>query len=133
MLRRLAFRLPPHPASVPLARRRAHDHLAAWGLPERGDGLDEALLLVSELVTNAVTHASAGEREVEVAVTALADGSCFIEVSDGDPRLPEPRPAASCNGENGRGLRLVDAFAEAWGVWRRGRYGKTVWALVRHA
>ncbi|MEU5956964.1 ATP-binding protein [Streptomyces sp. NPDC047525] len=132
MLRRHAFRLPPHPASVSLARLRVHDHLAAWGHKEGSATLQDAVLLVSELATNAVCHGHFLEREFEfeVAVTVLADGDCFIEVSDESPTSPELRELGPWE-ENGRGLRLLDALSEAWGVWQRGRYGKTVWALVR--
>ncbi|MEV7195907.1 ATP-binding protein [Streptomyces sp. NPDC093510] len=131
MLRRDAFRLPPHPASVPLARTRVHDHLAAWGQTADHGAIDDTVLLVSELATNAILHGLVVEREFEVAVTVLADGSCFIEVSDESPSEPELRACDVWEDENGRGMRLLDAIAEAWGVWRRGRYGKTVWALVR--
>ncbi|MFG2499824.1 ATP-binding protein [Streptomyces sp. NPDC048441] len=130
MLRRHAFRLPPHPASVSLARIRVSDHLAEWGHAQESRTLHDAVLLVSELVTNAVCHGVVPGRDFEVAVTVLADGDCFIEVSDESPTTPELREADPWQ-ENGRGLRLLDELAEAWGVWQRGRHGKTVWALVR--
>lgn len=91
----------------------------------------DVVLLVSELATNAVCHGLVLEREFEVAVTVLADGDCFIEVSDESSMGPELRGTGTWEDENGRGLRLLDALAEAWGVWQRGRHGKTVWALVR--
>ncbi|MFJ8634369.1 ATP-binding protein [Streptomyces sp. NPDC093568] len=129
MLRRNAFQLPRHPASVGLARRRVRDHLADWGHGPRDTALEDAVLLVSELATNVVRHGPSLEREFEVAVTALADGSCLIEVSD-EGRL-EPRLRVVGEGaEAGRGLHLVESLAAAWGVWSRGRHGKTVWALV---
>ncbi|MEU6989801.1 ATP-binding protein [Streptomyces sp. NPDC046465] len=131
MSRRDAFRLPPHPASVSLARTRVREHLAAWGHTADRGAFDDTVLLVSELATNAVLHGVVVEREFEVAVTVLADGSCFIEVSDDSPAEPVPRTSGTWDDESGRGLRLLDTVAEAWGVWRRGRYGKTVWALVR--
>ncbi|MEU6842907.1 ATP-binding protein [Streptomyces sp. NPDC046716] len=131
MLRRSAFRLPRHPASVGLARLRVRDHLAVWGHTGPAEALDTAILLVSELATNAVRHGPVREREFEVAVTVLADGSCFIEVSDASSAEPEMKAPCPADDENGRGLHLVEALAEAWGVWHRGRHGKTVWALVR--
>ncbi|WP_306337855.1 ATP-binding protein [Streptomyces sp. KL118A] len=131
MLRRDAFRLPPHPASVPLARTRVHDHLKAWGHTADDGALDDTVLLVSELATNAVLHGVVVKGEFEVAVTVLADGSCFIEVSDESPAEPEVRTVGAWEDENGRGMRLLDALAETWGVWWRGGRGKTVWALVR--
>jgi anti-sigma regulatory factor (Ser/Thr protein kinase) len=80
--RRNSFRLPRHPASVGLARRRVREHLADWGHRPDDPALADAVLVVSELATNVVRHGPLLEREFEVAVTALGDGSCLIEVSD---------------------------------------------------
>lgn len=129
MLRRDSFRLPRHPASVGLARRRVRDHLAEWGHGPDDPALHDTVLLVSELATNVVRHGPLLEREFEVAVTALSDGSCLIEVSDEGQVEPRPRLVTEWE-ETGRGLRLVEHVAAAWGVWNRGRHGKTVWALV---
>ncbi|MFF0080900.1 ATP-binding protein [Streptomyces canus] len=129
MLRRNSFRLPRYPASVGLARRRARDHLADWGHGPGDPALSDAVLLVSEPATNVVRHGPLLEREFEVAVTALADGSCLIEVSDEGRLEPRLRVVGAWE-ETGRGLQLVESLAAAWGVWSRGRHGKTVWALV---
>ena len=130
MVRRNSFRLPRHPASVGLARRRVRDHLADWGHGSDDPALQDAVLLVSELATNVVRHGPLLEREFEVAVTALADGSCLIEVSDEGRVEPRLRVVTDVE-EAGRGLHLVEAVAAAWGVWSRGAHGKTVWALVQ--
>ncbi|MFC7307348.1 ATP-binding protein [Streptomyces monticola] len=140
MLRREAFRLPRHPASVGLARLRVRDHMVAWGHTDAGGTVADAVLLVSELATLLVRGGPLTEREFEVAVTVLADGSCFIEVSDESGAGPELRAgpgllvglggATTAGHDDGRGLRLVESVANAWGVWQRGRYGKTVWVLV---
>lgn len=129
MLRRNSFRLPRHPASVGLARRRVRDHLADWGHALDDPAVDDAVLLVSELATNVVRHGLPREHDFEVAVTALGDGSSLIEVSDESRSEPRPRIVSEWE-EHGRGLHLVEAVAAAWGVWNRGRHGKTVWALV---
>jgi anti-sigma regulatory factor (Ser/Thr protein kinase) len=129
VLRRNSFRLPRHPASVGLARHRVRDHLADWGHLPDDRALADAVLLVSELATNVVRHGPLLEREFEVAVTALADGSCLIEVSDEGRLEPRLRVVGDWE-EAGRGLHLVETVAAAWGVWSRGRHGKTVWALV---
>ncbi|MEU0964796.1 ATP-binding protein [Streptomyces sp. NPDC005917] len=129
MLRRNSFRLPRHPASVGLARHRVRDRLADWGQGPDDPAVDDAVLLVSELATNVVRHGPLLEREFEVAVTALADGSCLIEVSD-EGRVEPPLRIVREDGETGRGLHLVETVAAAWGVWSRGTRGKTVWALV---
>ncbi|WP_217176905.1 ATP-binding protein [Streptomyces sp. AC495_CC817] len=129
MPRRDSFRLPRHPASVGLARRRAREHLVAWGHKEGSGDLADVVLVVSELATNVVRHGPLLEREFEVAVTALADGSCLVEVSDEDMTVPRIRDVGDWE-ETGRGLLLVEHLAVAWGVWSRGRHGKTVWALM---
>lgn len=129
MLRRNSFRLPRHPASVGLARRRVRDHLADWGHGPDDPALADAVLLVSELATNVVRHGPLLEHEFEVAVTALANGSCLIEVSDEGRLEPRLRLVGEWE-ESGRGLHLVETVAAAWGVWSRGHHGKTVWALV---
>lgn len=114
MLRRNSFRLPRHPASVGLARRRVRDHLADWGHGPDDPALADAVLLVSELATNVVRHGPLLEREFEVAVTALADGSCLIEVSDEGRLEPRLRVVGELE-ETGRGLHLVENTATAWG------------------
>ncbi|GAA3297654.1 ATP-binding protein [Streptomyces cinereospinus] len=128
MVRRCAFRLPRHPASVGLARRRVRDHLTDWGHGPGAPSVADAVLLVSELATNVVRHAPRTATEFEVAVTALADGSCLLEVSDEDRRAPRLRAVDDVE-EAGRGLHLVEHVAAAWGVWSRSG-GKTVWALL---
>ena len=86
-------------------------------------GLDDLLLVVSELVTNVVIHARTPARFV-----LRWDGRCArIEVTDGDhqpPRVPTEAPAIG-----GRGLFLVDRLSRAWGS-DPSPSGKTVWATV---
>lgn len=133
-MRRDAFRVPRHPSSVGLARLRVCRHLAVCGHETGSEAADAALLVVSELVTNAVRHGPVLEREVEIAVTALYDGSCLVEVCDESTTVPRPRPTnrgQDGHEESGRGLCLVGALSEAWGVARhRDGRGKTVWALL---
>ncbi|TVL90224.1 ATP-binding protein [Streptomyces sp. SAJ15] len=133
VLRRVAFQLPRHPASIATARHRIREQLVAWS--REAWLVEDAVLVVSELTTNTVRHGHVLEREFEVAVTMMADGSCVVEVADGgsryDPVPPSAQPPPEA--ESGRGLRLVDSLAESWGVWNRGRFGKTVWALLRPA
>ncbi|MFD7063006.1 SpoIIE family protein phosphatase [Streptomyces sp. NPDC059906] len=89
----------------------------------------DALVVVSELVTNAVVHAGT---DVEVGFQVEGTGALVVEVTDQHPSrapgsaAPEtPHDAA----EYGRGLRLVAALAEAWGItYRPGT--KTVWARL---
>ncbi|WP_214992837.1 hypothetical protein, partial [Streptomyces sp. McG5] len=97
VLRRKAFRLPRHPASVGEARHRTGGHLASWGHPPRSAIREETVLLVSELAADTVLHGPRDEPDFEVAVTVLAHGSCLVEVSDGIP------DEAGAVGEDGDG------------------------------
>lgn len=132
MLRRETFRLPRHPASVGFARYRVRQHLAAWGYGKGEDMTERVVLLASELAANVVRHGPILEREFEMAVTARADGSCFIAVSDESSAPPVLHEVPTADDEKGRGLHLVDQLAQTWGVRPWGRQGKTVWAVVRH-
>lgn len=113
-----ARRWPPRPDSVPAARQFVRSSLA--GTPP--DVVDEAELLVSELVTNAVLHA---HTEVEVRAWARA-GRVHVRVRDREPYLapaPRERGLDACTG---RGLRLVEDLAAGFGV-ECDKCGKTVW------
>ncbi len=117
----LHMTLPAADFAVALARQATRDALAAWRLAR----LEEtAVLLVSELVTNAVRHA----RGTDAIVLKLQTAGAWlrIEVQDGDPRWPQPRTPAGFD-ESGFGLVLVDTLARKWGV-RETAAGKAVWA-----
>ncbi|MFJ4616741.1 PAS domain S-box protein [Streptomyces sp. NPDC088812] len=110
--------LPADPASVREGRAVLHKALTSWDCTDR---TDDALLLLSETLTNAVQHAE-GPLSLRLHRTATA---LTVEVGDRSPRLPEPRPAAE-DEESGRGLVLVGALADGWGV-RPTDEGKTTW------
>ena len=101
--------------------------LDAWGMHAVQD---DARLVLSELVSNAVRHAQipAG-RVIETRFCRLADGRVRIEVHDANDGRPRLRSASKTD-ESGRGLALVDALAEQWGVSGRSGPGKSVWAVV---
>jgi anti-sigma regulatory factor (Ser/Thr protein kinase) len=114
-------KFPESTSSVPLARRFVAEYLTAVA-PELSE---TAALLVSELATNAVVHA---ESEFEVVVVYPSrSGRVRIEVSDRENSLPSPsRP--SPHAAHGRGLLLVSALADEWGVQEpQRRAGKAVW------
>lgn len=110
--------LPPDPASVPAARRFAGSVLAAW---ELHDAAWTCLLLVSELTTNAVIHART-EFTVELHRVAERLRVCVVDAS---PLAPAVRRYGG-DATTGRGLRLLESVATAWGVEPEGA-GKSVW------
>ncbi|TXS04827.1 ATP-binding protein [Streptomyces sp. col6] len=113
----------PTARSVTLARRRAARLVGEWGHADRAG---EVALLVSELATNALIHGSLRGRLFRVDLI-LTGGAIRIEVSDPrGERLPGVREAEpdECYG---RGLVIVDALADRWGVEPR-TVGKTVFA-----
>ncbi|MFI0230820.1 ATP-binding protein [Streptomyces sp. NPDC017086] len=117
MITSLEFRLLATPKAAPELRHRLRHH-----------GYD-IRLCVTELLTNVIEHLGEGTPvTVRVTVTA-AHGRTRIEVTDpGSRALPVPR-SAGCTEESGRGLALVDALAERWGV-EQGPDRKTVWCEV---
>jgi anti-sigma regulatory factor (Ser/Thr protein kinase) len=90
--------------------------------------VDDVTLLVSELVTNAVTH---GEGGISVVIATDAD-RVRVEVTDKGNKAPDDlvqMPTASA--PKGRGLAIVDHLATEWGVTPLEENGKTVWFEIR--
>lgn len=118
---------PPAARSVGRARRFLAGHLSAWGLPHL---TDTAELIVSELVTNAVTHAQPPYGHLVATRLERLGCGVRIEVHDSNDSRPERREA-SADEESGRGLDLVDVLTGGqWGVSDRNGPGKMVWACV---
>jgi anti-sigma regulatory factor (Ser/Thr protein kinase) len=112
---------PADPGAVRTARSAVRGQLREWDL----DGLaDIAALLVSELVTNALRHAT-GPIGVRLVRPVGPDGVLRVEVSDPLPDPPRERVARP-EDESGRGLQLVAGACSRWGA-RPGETGKTVW------
>ncbi|MCG7210901.1 ATP-binding SpoIIE family protein phosphatase [Streptomyces arenae] len=109
--------LDPDNAAPGRARRLTRQALATWDLD---DLTDTAELLVSEIVTNAVRHASR-----PIGLRLLRTEVLRCEVGDDVPQLPRLR-RASPDEEHGRGLYLVNRLARRWGTTRLGT-GKNVW------
>lgn len=114
--------LPSAAASAGRARRFVSGALHDWSL----DGVaDEAVLLTSEVVTNALLHA--GSRRIHLRLLLLADG-VRVEVDDDSVVLPRPRRVSRLS-DTGRGMGLMELAARSWGT-RPNEHGKTVWFEV---
>lgn len=113
--------LPPLPSSVKQARQFVSDALDGV---EPADSAADALLVVSELVTNALVHAG-----TDITVRVDTDEQpTRIEVADGSSEVPGLRlPGAGAKA--GRGLLLVEHFTHQWGVDSTAS-GKVVWFTV---
>lgn len=133
-----ALRLPHDPRAARVARMTVRAVLNGHGRP---DLLNSVELLTSELVTNAYLHTNG---PASLRLTALGDGRLRVGVWDSNPhvpaafdrqpskRVPPPREDA----EHGRGLHLVQHYADSWGGWPLGDgmltrgAGKLLWFEV---
>ncbi|MBQ0883673.1 ATP-binding protein [Streptomyces sp. RM72] len=124
-VRNFSVQLSPTPRGARLARLLATEQLRSWGLP-----LDPARHLVAELANNAADHGRVPGRDFRLTLYVVGD-TLRIEVTDTrGQELPAPRTPAP-DAESGRGLLLVEALADRWGVVD-GRFPrKTVWAELR--
>lgn len=108
--------------AVPVARRMLHEALEHWGLTPL---LDDAQLVLAELVGNAVKHVG---RRFEVVVIRSAHG-VRLEVLDGDPSRPQVRYSDGL-APGGRGVLLVSRLSRAWGTDPLDEGGKRIWAEI---
>lgn len=121
----------PDPAEVGRARRWARSRLAGSGIADDEPLAETLILLVSELVTNAVVHTGC-PAVLRLLLTGVRDGSpgtaagmVRLEVADASGRPPAPRHATG-DETGGRGLELVDGLADRWG-WDPEGMGKRIW------
>jgi serine phosphatase RsbU (regulator of sigma subunit)/anti-sigma regulatory factor (Ser/Thr protein kinase) len=105
----------PEPTAVAAARRFVRNTLISWGLSSLDELVTDAVLLASELVTNAIVHAG-----TPVQLTCRLDGTNVeVSVLDRHPALVIPDPpgaAAEVDRPSGRGLVLPAALSSSWGV-----------------
>ncbi|MEU3844666.1 ATP-binding protein [Streptomyces sp. NPDC028635] len=125
----------PHgPAGVGKARHRMRDQLRSSGVAD--SVIDDAVLILSELLSNACKHgrplgdALAGDGDVRAAWRVDPGGRLLVEVTDGGgPTRPAPAtPSVTAHG--GRGLNIITALADDWGVRDGVRGEVTVWVVV---
>ena len=109
-------------SSVARARSVTRSYLAQSD--RRFTEVDNAVLVVSELVSNAVQHAKK-HGDIQL-VMAVHEGCLHVEVLDGDPSPPREE-APGRDQEHGRGLRIVDRLSDRWGWEPVDGNGKRVW------
>jgi serine phosphatase RsbU (regulator of sigma subunit)/anti-sigma regulatory factor (Ser/Thr protein kinase) len=130
----------PEPTAPSRARAFTRDTLRSWGLPS--EHVDDAVLLVSELVANGVQHAGTPlEVSCQLSLARASAGSSLasgaaagleVRVTDKHPRrtIPDaPSPLGDIDSERGRGLLLPMALAAAWGITYTAG-AKTVWFIL---
>ncbi|MET8952847.1 SpoIIE family protein phosphatase [Streptomyces sp. NPDC004533] len=111
------------PEAVRHARRFTRRYLRAWGVAT--DDVDTVLLVVSELVTNALVHT---DGRVRLDLTLL-NHRLRVAVADASPRSPVKPTSIGWEATGGRGILLVEAVAAAWGTLPVSG-GKQVWADI---
>ncbi|NUK74769.1 ATP-binding protein [Streptomyces lunaelactis] len=122
------------PAGVGEARHRMREQLSRSGVPETV--LDDAVLILSELLSNAcrhgrpLGHADVGDGDIRAAWRVDPAGRLTVEVTDGGgPTRPIPAtPSVTARG--GRGLNIISALAQDWGVRDSATGEVTVWVIV---
>ncbi|ALC22554.1 ATP-binding region ATPase domain protein [Streptomyces pristinaespiralis] len=117
------------PSEVGRARRWARSRLLKSGMGDDEPLAETLILLISELVTNAVVHTGCpAVLRMLFGAGAAEAGTVRVEVADVSACPPRPRHA---QGEDtgGRGLELVDGLADRWG-WQREGAGKSIWCEV---
>jgi anti-sigma regulatory factor (Ser/Thr protein kinase) len=114
--------LPLGPTAPSAARKAIRLMLVVWQLTDPA-WLDDAEVIVGELVTNAYRH---GGGLLQLSMEAHAD-QVMVRVADGSSVVPRPHEPGT---GGGFGLRLIEAFAEDWGV-QPFQGGKQVWVRLR--
>jgi anti-sigma regulatory factor (Ser/Thr protein kinase) len=125
--RQFSVLLSPTRRGARLARTLTVAHLAAWGLPS-----EIAAHIVAELAANAVLHGRVPGRDFRLTLTVTRDDLLRVEVTDTrGERLPSGgRKAPPDDAETGRGMLIVEALADKWGVETGPLPRKTLWAEV---
>ncbi|MER6748038.1 ATP-binding protein [Streptomyces fungicidicus] len=117
--------LPREPESAAVARRLVRTALATWGLEEH---IDDAVVVITELVSNAVVHGRLPS--IRVIVSRPTKNWVRLGVVDRSKAVPVMRTDSNGDQLQGRGLVLVDALTERWGTDLYG-WGKQVWGELK--
>jgi anti-sigma regulatory factor (Ser/Thr protein kinase) len=126
-MRQVQLEVGVDPAEVGRARRWARSRLAGSGIGADEPVAETLILLISELVTNAVVHTGC-PAVLRVLFPSAPAAPVRVEVADASTAPPSPRHARR-DDTGGRGLELVDGLADRWG-WQPEGAGKQIWCEV---
>jgi anti-sigma regulatory factor (Ser/Thr protein kinase) len=126
-MRQVQLEVGVDPAEVGRARRWARSRLAGSGIGADEPVAETLILLISELVTNAVVHTGC-PAVLRVLFPSAPAAPVRVEVADARTTPPSPRHARR-DDTGGRGLELVDGLADRWG-WQPEGAGKQIWCEV---
>ncbi|MFI1421298.1 ATP-binding protein [Streptomyces sp. NPDC020731] len=113
------------PRSAAVARRLVRTALATWGLEEH---IDDAMVVITELVSNAVSHGRLAS--IRVIVSRPAENRVRLGMVDRSKVIPMMRTDSNGDQLRGRGLVLVDSLTERWGTDLY-QWGKQVWGELK--
>ncbi|PYC82603.1 ATP-binding protein [Streptomyces tateyamensis] len=134
------LKLADTPNAASWARLHTRDVLGRWQVPP--DLIDTVLLVLSELVTNAIQHPNDAKQPERLTSAVLSKvqiigldlqlrgPAVLVQVTDNDTRPPVPK-TVDTDSERGRGLFLVEYMSSRWGYYHPTNGSKTVWAEVR--
>ncbi|WAZ25108.1 ATP-binding protein [Streptomyces cinnabarinus] len=127
---RLHAAIPASPAQAARVRRLVTEHLRR--LPSATGHLDDVVLATDELFTNAVRHAGTGPDDLITLTIDCRESELRVTIADRSPALPRMH-ASDEAAESGRGLAIVAALADDWGIAPAdpGTPGKRVWFALR--
>jgi len=117
--------LPREPRSAVVARRLVRAALTLWGLESL---IDDATLVITELIGHAIDHGRLSS--IRVVVSRTSENAVRVGVVDRSKTVPTLREDSRAEHFRGLGLLLVDALADRWGT-EPYRWGKQVWAELR--
>ncbi|MFJ2259888.1 ATP-binding protein [Streptomyces sp. NPDC087844] len=126
-VRNFSLLLSATPRGARLARRFTTEQVRIWGLPLDPDRAEH---IVAELAANAITHGRVPGRDFQLMLYVVG-GTLRIEVTDarGDRPVSPPEQRGD-DAESGRGLVIVEALSDRWGVTPGRPPRKTVWAEI---
>ncbi|TDB99360.1 ATP-binding protein [Nonomuraea longispora] len=120
-----------HLAGIRESVPRARAEVRRW-LGDDHPAVDEAVLAVSELMTNALRHSDPKPYDLIGLTVAATGGTVYVGVRDPGSTFSAPHIRQEPEADDGRGLLIINEIAQEWGVREHGHgLGRTVWCAIR--